>query len=52
MQETHHSYTQKEIDVVFAQRLHSMILAEAYQIPYIALSYSKKTHGQLKKLSR
>jgi len=52
MEETYQCYTEQNLDIVFAQRLHSMILSEAYQIPYVALSYSKKTHGQLKKLSR
>lgn len=52
MQETYEYYIGNKLDIVFAQRLHSMILAEAYQIPYVALSYSKKTHGQLKKLPR
>lgn len=52
MQETYIHYTNNKLDIVFAQRLHSMILSEVYQIPYIALSYSKKTHEQLKKLSK
>ena len=52
MQETYQCYTDNTLDIVFAQRLHAMILAEAHQVPYVALSYSKKTHGQLKKLSR
>jgi len=52
MQETYQYYADTKLDIIFAQRLHSMILSEAYQIPYVALSYSKKTHGQLKKLSR
>ncbi len=52
MQDTYQYYTNNTLDIVLAQRLHSMILSEVYEIPYIALSYSKKTHGQLKKLSR
>ncbi len=52
MQDTYWYYKDNKLDIVLAQRLHSMILSHVYSIPYVALSYSKKTRGQLKKLSR
>jgi polysaccharide pyruvyl transferase WcaK-like protein len=47
MEETYSYYTKKKLDIIFASRLHSLILARSYKIPYIALSYSRKTDEQL-----
>ena len=47
MEETYSAYTEKSLDIIFASRLHSLILARVYKIPYIALSYSRKTDEQL-----
>lgn len=52
MQEVYEVYVRKEVDINIAMRLHSIILSEVYEIPYIALSYSQKTEEQLKKLSQ
>ncbi len=38
-------YKNKKIDFCLSMRLHSMILCEVYQIPYIAVSYSNKTEN-------
>lgn len=43
LEETYNYYKEKKIDIILAQRLHSIILAHTYDIQYIALSYSKKT---------
>lgn len=51
MQETYEYYGSHKPDMLIAQRLHAMILAEAYQIPYIALSYADKTQWHIKKIS-
>jgi len=51
MQDVYNVYTQKQIDINIAMRLHSIILSEVYEIPYIALSYSQKTEETIKKLS-
>lgn len=51
MQETYDVYRHKKLDIVIAQRLHSMILSEAYELPYIALSYAAKTRWHIKKIS-
>jgi len=51
MQEVYEAYTKRGVDINIAMRLHSIILSEVYEIPYIALSYSQKTEEQLKKLS-
>lgn len=51
LQEVYKVYTHREIDINIAMRLHSIILSEVYEIPYIALSYSQKTDETLKNLS-
>lgn len=43
MQEIYDVYKQKQIDICFSMRLHSMILASVYKIPFFAFSYAKKT---------
>lgn len=49
MQESYRQYKDKKVDIVFASRLHSIILSRVYKIPYYALSYGRKTDEQLKK---
>ncbi len=43
-------YKNSLIDVCLSMRLHSMILSQVYDIPFIAFSYSKKTAELIKKL--
>ncbi len=43
MEESYKIYTDKKVDFVFAQRLHSIILSQIYEIPFLWISYSKKT---------
>ena len=43
MQEIYDTYKQKQMDVCFSMRLHSMILSSVYKIPFFAFSYAKKT---------
>jgi len=50
MLETYEIYTEKKVDIVFAQRLHSIILSQVYEIPFIWISYSKKTSEILNEL--
>ena len=42
------AYKERKIDICFAMRLHSIILSQVYDIPYIAFSYSQKTDEILK----
>lgn len=48
MEETYSYYKEKKLDIVLAQRLHSIILSHTYDINYISISYSKKTDEVLK----
>ena len=48
MQETYDYYVQKKLDICLAQRLHSMILSEVYNIPFVWFVYGKKTEELLK----
>lgn len=41
-------YKKRKIDLCFAMRLHGIILAQVYKIPYMAFSYSKKTDEIIK----
>lgn len=50
MKEVYKVYTDKEIDFCFAMRLHSIILSHVYEIPFIWISYSKKTDEVLAEL--
>ena len=50
MQETYKVYTEKKVDIILAQRLHSIILSQVYEIPFVWISYSKKTSEVLKEL--
>lgn len=43
MQDVYEQYTTGSIDLCIAMRLHSIILSQVYEIPFIALSYSTKT---------
>lgn len=43
MWEVYEVYKDKKIDFCISMRLHSMVLAQVYEIPYIWVSYSKKT---------
>ncbi len=50
IEEVYDIYKQKKIDLCLSMRLHSMILSQVYDIPFIAFSYSKKTDEVLKKI--
>jgi len=50
MQETYDFYKNKKLDIVLAQRLHSIILSQVYEIPFVWISYSKKTSEILNEL--
>ena len=50
MKETYEFYKEKKLDIVLAQRLHSIILSQVYEIPFVWISYSKKTSEILKEL--
>jgi len=50
MQETYDFYRNKKLDLVLAQRLHSIILSQVYEIPFVWISYSKKTSEILNEL--
>jgi polysaccharide pyruvyl transferase WcaK-like protein len=41
--EVYNTYKNKEIDICFSMRLHSVILSHVYEIPFVWVSYSKKT---------
>jgi polysaccharide pyruvyl transferase WcaK-like protein len=47
LDETYNYYREEWLDLILASRLHSIILSKVYKIPYIGLSYSKKTSEQL-----
>lgn len=51
LEETYRVYKDEEIDLCLAMRLHSMILSQVYEIPFIWVSYSKKTDEILEQLS-
>ena len=44
--------TNKKIDFALAMRLHSIILSQVYNIPFIWFSYSKKTAEILNELEK
>lgn len=50
LQEVYTFYKEKKIDLCLAMRLHSMILSQVYEIPFVAFSYSKKTEELIKKI--
>ncbi|MDD2871835.1 MAG: polysaccharide pyruvyl transferase family protein [Candidatus Gracilibacteria bacterium] len=43
MEDVYKKYIYKEFDICLAMRLHSIILSQVYQIPFVGVSYSKKT---------
>lgn len=47
MDEVYQIYREKNIDLCLSMRLHSMILSQVYEIPYIWVSYSLKTEKAL-----
>lgn len=50
MKETYDVYKLKKIDICISMRLHSMILSQVYEIPFIWVSYSTKTNEILNNL--
>ena len=51
MKDVYKAYIKKEFDICLAMRLHSIILSQVYEIPFIWVSYSVKTDEVLKELS-
>jgi len=47
MQDVYNKYIYKEFDLCLAMRLHSIILSQVYWIPFVWISYSKKTDETL-----
>jgi polysaccharide pyruvyl transferase WcaK-like protein len=35
MLDTYEAYTEKKVDIILAQRLHSIILSQVYEIPFV-----------------
>lgn len=52
MDEVYSKYIYKEMDLVLAMRLHSIILSQIYNIPFIWISYSTKTDEVLKSMKK
>ncbi len=50
MEDAYSKYIYKEFDICLAMRLHSIILSQAYEIPFIGISYSTKTDEILEQL--
>lgn len=50
LEEVYNYYTEKKLDLCLAMRLHSMILSQVYEIPFVAFSYSKKTEELVKRI--
>jgi len=48
--EVYSKYIYREMDLVLAMRLHSMILSQVYSIPFIGISYSTKTDQVLEQI--
>lgn len=48
MWQTYNYFRKKKVDLTFSMRLHSIILSQTYSIPYLAISYAKKTEEILK----
>lgn len=48
IKEIYHVYKEKRIDMCISMRLHSIILSAVYKIPFISLSYAKKTEEIMK----
>ena len=52
MEEVYSKYIYKEIDICIAMRLHSIILSQIYEIPFIWVSYSTKTDEVLEDIEK
>ena len=50
MRETYEMYKDEKIDLCLSMRLHSMILSQVYEIPFIGISYGKKTDELLSEI--
>jgi polysaccharide pyruvyl transferase WcaK-like protein len=50
MSQTYSYYKENKIDICLAQRLHSIILSHVYEIPFIGISYWRKTDEILQSL--
>ncbi len=50
MKDVYKIYKKRKVDIILAQRLHSIILSQVYEIPFIWISYSKKTNELLNEL--
>ena len=47
MRASYNIYINKKIDICLSMRLHSMILSQVYEIPFIAFNYTRKTNEVL-----
>jgi polysaccharide pyruvyl transferase WcaK-like protein len=52
MDKVYAKYIYKEMDLVLAMRLHSIILSQVYNIPFIAISYSTKTDEIIEQIKK
>jgi len=52
MEEVYKTYIYKEFDICLAMRLHSIILSQVYEIPFVGISYSTKTDEILKDINK
>lgn len=50
LEEVYSVYKEKRMDLCIAMRLHSIILSSVYKIPFISLSYAKKTEEIIKQI--
>lgn len=50
IKEVYSVYKEKRIDMCISMRLHSIILSAVYKIPFVSLSYAKKTEEIMKML--
>lgn len=48
IKEVYRVYKEKRIDMCIAMRLHSIVLSTVYKIPFVSLSYAKKTEEIMK----
>lgn len=52
LEESYYIYKQNKVDYIFAQRLHAIILSHVYWIPFLAISYSKKTQEIIEQIKK
>jgi polysaccharide pyruvyl transferase WcaK-like protein len=50
LEASYNIYKFKKVDIIFAQRFHSIVLSQVYDIPFIAFNYSTKTKELLNDL--